>query len=410
MSRIHMHLTPTARPSSPLSSRGSRQTPRGCLLLFGLVFLLTGLTVSYFLGVRPLLSVAAAQHWIGAPAVVTSSEVRSHRGSDSTTYSIHIAYRYTWGNASFTSDRYSFATGSSSGRASKQNIVDQYPAGREFTVWVNPGNPSESVIHRGLRPIYFLLLAFGGVFALVGLAIVVGGLRLTARKTVPVLRDERGTAAFCVPPPGKLAPDGTLELKPGAGPWLKVGGMLFLCLFWNGIVGVFLHNLWEENRRGSLPIGEALFLLPFLLIGLAILAAFLHTLLAAFNPRVLLLLGPGHPRSGASLTLDWQFLGSTQRLRDFSILLVGTESATYRRGTTTHTDSRAFHRQTLLHADGSHSFENGSVPLHLPPELPPSFEAPHNKIQWKILVHGTIDWWPDLSQEYPIVLLPLGAE
>jgi hypothetical protein len=36
-----------------------------------------------------------------------------------------------------------------------------------------------------------------------------------------------------------------------------------------------------------------------------------------------------------------------------------------------------------------------------------SFEAGHNKIIWSLRVHGDIYRWPDVKDEYPIVVLPM---
>jgi hypothetical protein len=35
-----------------------------------------------------------------------------------------------------------------------------------------------------------------------------------------------------------------------------------------------------------------------------------------------------------------------------------------------------------------------------------SFVASRNEIQWKLRVKGTIGFWPDVKDDYPIVVLP----
>jgi hypothetical protein len=35
-----------------------------------------------------------------------------------------------------------------------------------------------------------------------------------------------------------------------------------------------------------------------------------------------------------------------------------------------------------------------------------SFAAPHNKIVWSLKVEGVIDRWPDVGEEFPLVVYP----
>ena len=52
----------------------------------------------------------------------------------------------------------------------------------------------------------------------------------------------------------------------------------------------------------------------------------------------------------------------------------------------------------------------GSAELHLPEDTMHSFDAPHNKIQWSLSLHGTIDRWPDVSDEFPLNVQPRRIE
>lgn len=69
-----------------------------------------------------------------------------------------------------------------------------------------------------------------------------------------------------------------------------LGGVLFINLFWNGIVGVFVGVLWGFAPGGGGPAkfswewwGMFLFLIPFELIGLLLIAGLLLTLLEPFR-------------------------------------------------------------------------------------------------------------------------------
>jgi hypothetical protein len=70
-----------------------------------------------------------------------------------------------------------------------------------------------------------------------------------------------------------------------------VGGLLFLNLFWNGIVSVFVMLLWGLGPAGDQPQGMEwwflfFFLIPFELIGFAMLIALLMTVLEPIRRTV----------------------------------------------------------------------------------------------------------------------------
>jgi len=403
--KFNLHRSTGSRHFGPRSRRGtSQQMSPGCGVVFGLLFVIPGLLIIYFLSVRPLLKVRDAKNWERAPAVVLSSSVQTHRGSDSTTYSIQIEYEYELEGRTRRSDRYNFVGGSSSGYDSKKRVVDQYPAGHRFEAYVNPRNPGEAVIDPGFNWFFAAMFAFGAVFALAGTAVAVSSLRGGASRRSPAGRGAGSDPNL--PAPQEHDGRGNILLKPETGPWAKVAGMLFITLFWNGIVSVFLLQAVNGWRSGNGEWFLTLFLIPFVLVGLGFLLGFFYALLAAFNPRVLLLLSPGSPRPGDTFSLDWEFLGSTNRLRNFTIVLEGAELATYRRGTNSYTDENVFFRRTLAVKDDRLSMGADTVRVTLPPDLMHTLSAVNNKIIWRLKVHGTIDFWPDLSMSYPLVVLP----
>jgi hypothetical protein len=390
-------------PSSAQASRQLQQLGGKAMAAFGLVFMLPGLAVGYFFGVRPMLQVHRAQSWPSAPATVLSSEVRTHRGSDSTTYSIDITFSYIWDGREYTSDRYDFSMGSSSGRESKTRVVRAHPVGHRFEAYVNPRNPEQAVINRDFQWLYLGLLGFGSVFVIAGLAIAIAGFR-AARP------GSRSDTRSYLPPLPKTDPGGGLLLKPEHSPWAKVFSLLLISLFWNGIISVFLLQGWRSWQNNSTDYFLILFLIPFVLVGAALILGFFYALLAAFNPRLLLLLSPALPRPGETITLDWEFQGSTRRLNGFTLILEGLEHIQYTTGSgknsSTHTRESLFYQQTLLHTDNPERLQENTLSHGIPGELPHSFHAPNNKIIWRIRIHGPIRFWPDLKQTFPLTLLP----
>ena len=402
------------RRSGPRSRGASHEfSPMG-LVLFGLVFLVPGLLLSWFLGVRPLLMcLQARQNWERVPAEVTESSVRTHRGSDSTTYSIEISYTYEWEGQQLSGDRYDFMTGSSSGYQSKRRVVERYPVGFTFDVYVNPSRPEQSVIDPSVKLIYFGMLGFGGIFFAVGLGTVIYGLRKKDGKGGAVTSGGLGSGgrsvALPLPTPDPVDGRGNVVLKPKVGPWTMVLIVLVVALFWNGIVSIFLMEVVRGWLGGGAPIFMTLFLLPFLLIGLAAILGFFYSLLAAFNPRVLVVIGPGSPQPGIPFTLDWAFSGSTSRLQNFTIRVIGEERATYRQGTSTYTDARIFYAEVLADLKDQRHIDVGSLEVTLPMDAMYSVKTPNNEIAWKFEVHGHIAFWPDVNVAYPFVVKPQPA-
>ena len=137
----------------------------------GAILILTGAGVFAVLFVWPVWQWNNARAWEPCPCAIVSSKLEQHkshrRNRIKTSYSVDIAYTYTYDGQTFTADRYNFFTGSSSGR-SNHKIVAQYPAGSERTCYVNPDNPEEAALSIEFSHAYLLGLS-GLLFMAVGL-------------------------------------------------------------------------------------------------------------------------------------------------------------------------------------------------------------------------------------------------
>lgn len=292
-------------------AQSRRAPPKGAVVapaIFGCVFIAVGLGATCLAYLRPLLQQRAARAWTPVEAVVEKSRVRSHSGDDSTTYSVDIAYRYSVGGRDYRGDRYHFRSGSSSGYEGKRRVVDGHPPGSPLRVYVNPANPHDSVIVRdmgaslylGLLP---LLFAVGGVLTLI----------LGVRYARQLGRPPATPAAWTLRPT-------RLAAKPLA--------MLAIALFWNGIVSVFVTECVGLWRKGDRPILRSLFLLPFIAIGIGIVAAFAAEVLRLFNPRILLVPLPPPLIPGEPAVIAFRGRGRIGRLTQLTFSLVGCETST----------------------------------------------------------------------------------
>jgi Protein of unknown function (DUF3592) len=388
--------------TQPLSSRrGSNRFPSGCLVPFFGLFFLVGAAAFYFATVRPVMRYFASRSWTETTCTVLSSQVGEHSDSDGSTYSVDVVYTYSVEGRAYQSDRYGFLGGSSSGRSGKEAVVARYPPGARVSCWFDPAHPEMAVLSRepsaawlvGLIPLLFLIVGAAGVVW-----------------TVRTVRRQR-IAASALPLEFSAAPasaeSGSLELKPEFTPRGKFFGLLFVALFWNGIVSVFVWHVISAWRAGTRPDGcMTVFLIPFVLVGLGLIYAVIRQFLVLFNPRLHLTLTPGTLAAGETGYLQWSFGSRGGGVKRLTIVLEGREEAQYRRGTTTYTDKSVFATLTLVDTQQEIEIPAGSASFSVPPDTVSSFTAPHNKIRWALKAHSDIPGWPDSEDEYEIQVGP----
>lgn len=397
---------------SKSSSARSGKAPVWVMALFFGVFTLFGILGTWFFLVRPMTLLWQSQSWDAKDCEVLSSQVQSHSSDDGTTYSVDIEYRYEVGGQTYTSDRFHFMGGSSSGYAGKAAVVEKHPPGAVVTCWVDPEDPNEAVLDRSFRWIYLV-----GLFPLLFLAVGLGGVFFwIASKRLPktdsAFGPEGGFREMEFEASRKTPDIGPKVLEPPVSPLGKLIGMLFITLFWNGIVSVFVYQEYQAWRHGGgFAFGcGTLFLIPFVLIGLGLVCGVFYYLLALANPRPRLLLDPGSPRLGGSATLAWEIEGAVGRIRHLKLSLVGNEEARYRRGTDTHTDRHKFYEQVLYETEQSMQMRKGSISVSLPTDQMHSFEAPNNKVAWTLAIRGDIARWPDVIENFPLEIQPAAVE
>lgn len=78
---------------------------------------------------------------------------------------MHVTYQYDFGGYSYSSSRYSFSPSSAtSGRRGKKRIADRLAPGTTTFCYVDPDNPEDAVIDRGLTWDTVAWGVFGTVF------------------------------------------------------------------------------------------------------------------------------------------------------------------------------------------------------------------------------------------------------
>lgn len=395
------------RAKSTLTSRGHGHLVG--IIIFG-AFVLVGTVVLAAFGLPSLREWLSSRSWPAVEATVVGSRVRTHSDGESTTYSVQVVYEYRIGDQTLRANRDGLLSGSSSGRESKERRVREMPPGAKVTAYVDPREPTNSLLDRSG---WWLLLSVGvpGVFALVG----AGGLyhllrqRLDEPPTIGAPVPQRSYAptsagvATAAPTPAGVTVGGedaqSLELRATG----RRGTLIFLVLFaliWNGATWGFILGV---------GVGDSctlLFMVPFVLAGIGVVVAAIHQLLALFNPRAVLVLTPGTLRLGDSFQLDYRFEGRFDRITALKIILEGREEATYTRGTKRTTDKQAFREIELLQTDARVHIERGTIRARMPEDTMHSLLAGDSRIAWRLVVRGTIERWPDVDDEFPVSVLP----
>ncbi len=394
--------------TKPLSNRRSNRASPGCLVLFFSIFLVAGCAVLYFMILGPVRDFVSSNSWQETTCMVLSSRVGEHSDSDGTTYSVDVVYTYSFGGRGYQSDRFGFLKSSSSGYEGKAETVARYPPGARVPCWVNPLNPEKVVLSRDLSwewllvllPLTFITVGGGGIVWAVR-----SGRQAKARAAALPLA---ASSPFGVEPPPAAA-GGTLELRPTVSPIGKFVGLILISLFWNGIVSVFLFQVVKSWRAGQPDGCLTVFLIPFVLVGLALVYGTLRQFLVLFNPRPRFTLSPGVLTTGGSAYLQWSFAGRSGRVKRLSVVLEGREEARYRRGTNTYTDRNTFASMTVIEAAETYTIASGSTSFSVPVDTVPTFKAENNKILWQLKVCCEIPGWPDSEDEYEVLVQPGGG-
>lgn len=388
--------------SSLTQRRKSSDPGRGCLAIFFLLFAAVGGALLWFLLIRPLLKVSAAQSWDAVPCTVVESRVDESHSDDGTTYKALVNAAYRYGGAEHRAPLDFSGSTYSSGYDGKAATVARYPVGSQTTCYVNPEDPSESVISReisgaylfGLLGLFFFLPGFIGL-----LWILRGGDRKS--RTVAVKPDPNAPFGLTNPQGDGSGP---VELKPKSTPLGQLGLGLLGTLFWNGLTWTIIYfALIREPDRHWFP---AIILSLFALIGLVFVYALIRQVLILFNPRPRLTLSPSSPRRGEVGYLQWRLTGATGGARRLLVTLEGKEEVRYRRGTNTLTETKAFAAIPLVDSTDSYQMLSGSMSFAVPSDTLPSFASQNNKVVWSIKARLEIANWPDSEEEFEILVRP----
>lgn len=158
------------------------KTPAGCLIPFGVIFLLAGLGICWFAWTGILTKVRKVRSWTEIPCRVTEWET-SVEPADGVVYRplLKLAYQYETAGRSWTDTTYNAATDDTPGLNELEEKGVAARAGGTVC-YVNPEDPGDASF---IRPGYeagSMVLGFGAVFAIVGGSLAAGGMLSVLRR------------------------------------------------------------------------------------------------------------------------------------------------------------------------------------------------------------------------------------
>jgi hypothetical protein len=156
------------------------------MTLFALPFFGTGVWMLYSVS-STFYDAYRMNSWVQIPAQVLEGGYHTDSGGDSTTYEAYARYRYTVGSETFVADRVSISGGSDNVGDYHQeigsNLSRAHAAGEAILVYVNPADPSQAIIDRGIR---WGLVGFKSIFLFVfggvGLGLIIFSWRAPKEK------------------------------------------------------------------------------------------------------------------------------------------------------------------------------------------------------------------------------------
>lgn len=365
---------------------------QGCLIIFGLPFFAAGCFMLWTLFFQPFKKSIDSNSWVETPCVITKSQLKTNTDSDGTSYRPDISYTYEYEGEKYESKLVDFSGNiSSNDRVGEMESVEAYPTGSTRKCYVNPDNPAEAVLVRdwGRGLFKWVVLPFGGVFALVGLGLMIFG-------ASPWLFKNR-----------KHANRGAVTLTPSGQRLRNLGGILFINIFWNGIISVFvifwLAGLIRGKNTGFMfTWGLGLFLLPFVAIGTFMFLNLVKEIKKLFAPKISISLKQGTRWScGSTVNISWSIPYSSM-VDKLNLDFICREAATYTRGTNSVTDEEIVAAIPITESK-SINF-TGSCKFKVPANLMPSFQSRNNVIEWGLRVR-TEGPGPDAEDIYIIELI-----
>jgi hypothetical protein len=421
------------RRTSPTGNRLAGCAGLSILFVFSGMFLVIGLISLFTLTILPLWLQQQAKSWKETPCVIRDIGVKVNDGSDGDTFEPRVLYEYTFEGRAYTGKEFWFGDVSDGNRSAVEEAIAKYQVGGESICYVNPKKPSQAILEPTVAKGILIGMIVGGLFSLFGLGGCYGAVyafrhsngtkkverpagQATVRSASPALglmsspsnssavQSGDGPTYYqnvaACPMEGE-APDEPLVLKQSFSRTSGAIAAWVFALIWNGFIGTFF-----VLAMGKMPWFPVLILSIFAVIGIGILFYACRKTLQIFNPRTTVVCSQRYLYPLSEFEVSWMQQGKSSRIRKLKITLQGSESVSYRQGTTTRTEENKFYEKVIVETTEASEIAQGFSLVQLTEDTMHSFKANRNSVVWKIQVHGDIAYWPDIEDDYEITIYP----
>lgn len=200
------------------------------------------------------------------------------------------------------------------------------------------------------------------------------------------------------------------RLPPSQSPGWRLLATTIFAAAWNGVSCVLVVWAVGSHLAGRPEWFLTCFLAPFLAVGAWAIRYWLRQIWLDTGMGLTTVEISDHPLYPGR---EYQVVLAQHghiRVKSLQLWLVCEEEATYRQGTDIRTELRRVFEQRLSHhtdfrIEPVEPFQ-ASILLPIPAPAMHSFHAPHNSVQWKLLVRGEVEHWPPFERGFPIVVYP----
>lgn len=204
------------------------------------------------------------QHWAQIEAQLITAGYETHPSDDSDTYEAYARYAYSYGGARYTGDRVTISGGGDNIGDYQTDMGNSLSArltrGQPVTIWVNPDEPSQSIIDPRIR---WGLLGFKSIFLFVFGGVGLGLLIFLWRAP----KDKDATLPQYIEAPWLLNHDWqTPTIRSGSK--TAMWGAWAFAAFWNLISAVTPFLAYQEVTENQNYLALIALLFPLVGIGL----------------------------------------------------------------------------------------------------------------------------------------------
>lgn len=147
----------------------------GCAVLVGLIFFCAGLALMWFLGFRAIGRAGEVESWDKAACTLKKADLTVSMNGKEPLMRADALYEFTYRGQALSGSKV-FDDGMTGQANEIEEILHGLRSQAQPTVYVNPGNPAETVLVPPSRGTAYLMVGLGATFALIGLLVMLSPL------------------------------------------------------------------------------------------------------------------------------------------------------------------------------------------------------------------------------------------